>query len=358
MHATDVRSRLSRILSGEGAPWPDGAVVACAQTEGVDMLLERSLRGTSGAVGDGYASLMVRARVQAAASMLRQAEIRRMGAALEQAGLPALLLKGNALSLWLYPEPHLRQSGDIDFCLRSDDERDRAEAVLTGLGYRFQGPQRPTHHEVAGRLLRDGRVIAEVDLHSRLVNSPLFAQRFAFDELWAAGAALDGSPSVRYLGPVHALLHAAMHRAVDLSNGSPDRLKWVYDFHLFASRLSSQQWDEAVTMAGERGLSGVLMRNLRDAAQLFGSTFPPGVMEGLAAGAARESLSPERLGDWWYVQRRNLAAIPGVVGKLRWLAHRALPTRAQLEALYGHEYSWLRLVGLRVRRGVVRLLGR
>ena len=102
----------------------------------------------------------------------------------------------------------------------------------------------------------------------------------------------------------------------------------------------------------------MLMRNLRDAAELFGSTFPSGVMEGLAAGAARESLSPERLGDWWYVQRRNLAAIPGVAGKLRWLAHRALPTQAQMRALYGQEHSWLRLVGLRIRRGVARLMDR
>ena len=34
------------------------------------------------------------------------------------------------------------------------------------------------------------------------------------------------------LGAAHALLHACVHRASNLSAGLGDRLKWLYDLHL------------------------------------------------------------------------------------------------------------------------------
>ena len=72
------------------------------------------------------ASLSRAARTAAAQSLFREAELRRVATVLERHGIRALLLKGNALGQWLYPEPYLRVSGDIDLLLASRAAASRA----------------------------------------------------------------------------------------------------------------------------------------------------------------------------------------------------------------------------------------
>lgn len=245
---SNARYRLVQLLEGRDFG-VDAELVSRASEEGVLALLERSTRGKNLADEGVQTDLMLRVRAATAESLLRQAEIRRIERALQGSSIKVLLLKGSALAIWLYPEAQLRDCGDIDLSVRSKAEIPGARDIMQSLGYQIAGDTRSTNHEVTCRLYRGDRALAEVDLHSGLVNAPLFISRFGFDELWQSGCPISGDGHVRYLAPAYAILHAAMHRAVDLSNGSPDRLKWLYDFHMFAQKVSAEDWRTAITLA-------------------------------------------------------------------------------------------------------------
>lgn len=70
-------------------------------------------------------------------SMLLQAEIQRLCELLDVNGIQALLLKGTALSHWLYNEPHLRASNDIDILVRDLAQARALAKDLAHVGYRW-----------------------------------------------------------------------------------------------------------------------------------------------------------------------------------------------------------------------------
>jgi hypothetical protein len=93
--------------------WPVDEVIQSAVEEGVLPLLEQRLRDAA-LPPELRASLAQAARATAAQSLFREAELRRVSTVLERHRIKALLLKGNALGQWLYPQPYLRVSADID----------------------------------------------------------------------------------------------------------------------------------------------------------------------------------------------------------------------------------------------------
>jgi len=74
-----------------------------------------------------------RQHLLAAARSLRAGrQIRTVVDALEAAGIPSVLLKGPALARTVYPDPALRQSGDIDLLVRPGNVL-AAEGVVEGV---------------------------------------------------------------------------------------------------------------------------------------------------------------------------------------------------------------------------------
>lgn len=353
---SDQRALLAAVLAGKSEGGLQPGLIDLAEEEGVLALLEWTLRG-SGAISAGFRDeLSRRSRAYAASSLLGQATVRQIGRALDCADVRGLLLKGPALAEWLYPENHLRESGDVDFFFASAEMVSSAVSALEPIGVRLLGDTRSTNREVTCGLYRAGRCVLELDLHSAIVNSPLYSESFSFDELWVSGEPVSGCDTLRRLAPFHALLHAAMHRAVDISNGSPDKLKWLFDFHLFSERLSESDWEKAVDIAESRELAGTLLRSLVDAQIAFSTVFPFDVLSRLRAAAENEPLEWQRLGDWRHVQWRALRSIEGLWPKVRWLSHRVLPTRSQMASLYGEQHSLAKLVAIRLKEGLVRIL--
>ncbi|KAB2931876.1 MAG: nucleotidyltransferase family protein, partial [Candidatus Contendobacter sp.] len=136
-----IRAWLAAVIRGAepGALPPDEAgLLDTARADGVLTLchdrLRRSPRWTQ--YPETLREAMTRHAYQAVAvELMRAAELRDVLAALAQAGLPVLLLKGAALAYTLYPEPHLRDRCDTDLLLPSRDEAERAWRVLQTLGY-------------------------------------------------------------------------------------------------------------------------------------------------------------------------------------------------------------------------------
>ena len=307
--------------------------------------------------------LNVAKRREALFSMLLEVETRRMLAVMEKAAVPGLLLKGQAIAEWAYADPSLRASGDIDVLVATRDVADQLARRLCESGYElFQ----PSGDLVALEMMLRREVApglwVEIDLHCRVINSPLFAERFTFDELMAESIALPRlGPNALGLGPAHAFIHACMHWAATLAVGAEIRLKWVYDIPAFAKVFSPADWQRLQHLAVERGLAGVCLSMIEASQATFGADFvavPGDLTAALREAARHESLDVTRLRDWRYMQFQAFLAQPTLRLRARYLWQRLWPSRDYMAYLYGRQdLGYWGLIGIRVRTAVRRLLG-
>ncbi len=348
------RDTLAKLLSGQVVDlaglrehgWE--AMLSAARAEGVLALLGQCLSGMHKAPAGLLAALASAGRSLAASSLLLESESRKALAALPD-GQPVLLLKGSALAYWLYPQPYLRECSDIDLLLPTRMRAEQAAGHLSALGYAMHHQPDDLAHELLCRRELGNGMQVDLDVHWRLANAPMFAGLFSFEELHAASIALPKlGPTARGLSPVHAFIHACLHRAINVYTGIGDRLKWLYDLHLMAGRFSAQDWQALQELCAARGVSGVCAEAIEATAAEFGATVPAPVVEGLNAARVHDRLDARRLGDWRYMQRRNLAALPDWRTRLRWLRQSLSPPTGYLQELYGPEHG---RIGLLMERG-------
>jgi len=359
------RSWLAALLRDEAPPWPSPDVrdpaqlLETAANEGIVALAHAKLhaQGYPESLRGPFAEA---ARGQAAVQMVREGECRRVLAVIASLGLDALLLKGSALAYWAYPEPHLRECADIDLMLKSRGDVDRLIAALADSGYRTRERDVPgdlVSYELTciRRAAHGARV--DLDLHWRLVNAPLYAHRLEVGELWRHAIALPRlGPTALGLSPVHALLHACMHRVLNLQFGIGNRLKWLYDLHLLSLGFDDAQWDQLLALAGDRGLASTCWQSLRVASAEFGTRIPEAIAAQLIAISAGESFDAGKADRWLYMQVANGRALPGHRARLRWLRQRLLPNAVFLRDRYGDgQLSLAAIVFARLRSGLRRM---
>ena len=342
---------------------PIAGLIEAAQREGVVAMVDRHLQRAA-AQGDTAVPLAVRQAFSAAArgaallSMLFQAESITILEAMAAAGIPGLLLKGNALAYWAYPQPHCRECNDVDLLVPSREAAETLAATLQQRGYeRFETSGGLVAYELMCRRRLAGDFQPEVDIHWRLANSVLFADVFSFEELMADSIALPGlGATARGLGPVHACIHACVHRALNLSVGIPDRLKWVCDIELVVRGFDAADWSRLVELSIGRGLAGVVLSALGAAGSAFGRNLPREVEVALSDAQGVERLDAGRLSDWRYMQGMAFKALPTLGSRFRWTWQRLFPSKAYMGYLYGAPgKSYLGLVGLRLRKLLTRL---
>ena len=144
-------------------------------------------------------------------STMQQNEIREILAALADAGIAAILLKGADLGLRVYGDPALRTMSDLDLLLAPEDIP-MAELVLGRLGYQVYSEHQDKRliiNEVcysppAGKILH-------VDLHWEIVAACSFYY-LPYRPLRAAAVPMDfyGIPALT-LSPEHLLIHVCLH---------------------------------------------------------------------------------------------------------------------------------------------------
>jgi len=326
---------LAALMAGRLAAWPfdpqleTGELLAWLRYEGVVALVDTRLReGVSDVPEPVRRAVADAARGEVARMLIRQAEARRVLARLEGAGLPVLLLKGSALAYWAWPLPHLRDCADVDLLFADRAAALAAAAALVPEGYarRQHFGDDATREFLCLRHLPNGSRL-EMDMHWDLSANPLFWGRLGFDELLAASIPLPAlHPGARGLGPLHALLHACLHRISDLSSGGGDQLKWLYDLHLLALALDEPAWQALPALAARHGLAGVCLDGLQTAAGLFTTPLPQAPLAELHQAAGREMVDTRRLRSWSYFQQQNLRALPDWGARLRWLWQRLRPS--------------------------------
>lgn len=270
--------------------------------------------------------------------------------ALADAGVPALALKGCLVAWAVYPTPEQRFRTDLDV-LVEPGRVDQASSVLEQLGYRpMLEASLGAHMNQVALHRRQGDLRLAVDLHWGLRNHPVLEGLFHFDELWAEALPLTGlTAGARGLGLPHSLLLASMHW---FASHARDRcLVWLLDKDLLWRAMSDAQRAQAVDLACERGLAGLLGESLRSTRAVFETPVDESVIDHLLqtgrdqAATRLVHASARPLGAHWLAIRSE----PGLARKLGRLRAMLLPAPALMYQMYP-EGSRLGLPGLYIRR--------
>ena len=355
---SDLRRRIAAVIAGTAAADVDElaatepeALIAAARAEGVTALLAGKLLHAAPPSSGLVAAFLKRARDLAKTELRQHAALAAILARLNAAGIPVLVLKGTALRRWLYPEPYLRESSDIDLLLPTRQQAMAAAAALQPFGYAMPYPPGRFANEV---MCRHAGTRVELDLHWCLSRNPALGLLPGFQALRKAARPLTnlGYGAVG-LGHADALLHACVHRASNLEAGLGDRLKWLFDVHLMATGLDQDGWDVFVAACVRARVCGIARDALEASANLFGTAVSGPAMDALQGAIPHDALDARRLQDWGYLQRQSLRAL-GWTNGIAWLWGSAFPSFAYMRELYGRDLSRAGLLWVRLRR----LLGR
>ena len=142
--------------------------------------------------------------------------------------IPHVLIKGYASALW-YPEPELRQMGDVDFIVAPEDVA-RAEALLKTTGYEPEKMSHDVHHVFKKNGCR-------YELHFAIPGVPSGAKgdrcRAAFRDLFTESEIRSTSfGDMRVPSPYHHGLILLLHTAHHLTN-SGIGLRHLCDWAVF-----------------------------------------------------------------------------------------------------------------------------
>jgi hypothetical protein len=253
-----LANRRTRWCDGFDAPDPDRLVRRAAHN-GVAALLADAVANLAGCP----ASIRAALRKQAIADWLWHVEhervLRKAVDAVAAIGARPIIFKGSALAYSHYSNPGARTRGDSDV-LVAPDSGAAALAALRQIGFQAAGP---STGEVASTQrsvqLRVNEVHHTIDLHWRFSNSAVLSGIASHEELARSAVPIDAlgvharSPSAPFALLI-AIVHRASHRTQPLYEGKQalsagERLVWLYDVHLLANALRSDESEEFVRLA-------------------------------------------------------------------------------------------------------------
>jgi hypothetical protein len=285
------------------------------------------------------ARLRAIAQQTAAADLAAEAELRRVLAAFDRSGIPALIIKGSHLAYTHYPRPDLRARTDTDLLIRRD-QRERADRVLRKvLGYTAQAKlsgDLTATQALYTRTTAEGLALM-VDLHWRLASPQVFAHVLSFHELDTGSRTVPAlSPAARAPGSVHALVIACMHQVAH-HRDEAEQFKWLYDIHLLASRFTPADWDAFASVIAERQVTTVCLHGLERSQFWFRTFLPPRHYE-----AWRTSVRTKREQTASYLDAPSqaaavlddLRALPAWSDRLRLMREHLFPSADYMRRVY------------------------
>jgi putative nucleotidyltransferase-like protein len=272
--------RLAQIVSGAEFTSSDLQVLDCEESwqraakHGVAELLAARLaamRTLDRSVDERVIDIT---RRQVAMDMALEAQLRRCLARLRAADVASVLMKGVQLAYSHYDRPDLRPRLDVDLVIAAG-QRAQAHDVLVRDGYvpDVQASADLVLHQHTYVKHLDHGLPHVIDLHWRVANPEIFGGVLTFAEM-AQDAVVIGAlgDDARGLSPVHALLVACIHRVAH--HRGAERLIWLLDIHLLASRLEEGEWRAFVDLAIDREVAAVCADGLNRTRQLFGTPVP------------------------------------------------------------------------------------
>jgi hypothetical protein len=330
---------LAQALAGR-APVADLAAIdrdviwTAADRHGVTPLLAERLSECA-ALPPALAS-RVRQLVQqyVATDLLQETALRECVDALAAAGEVALLIKGALLAYTHYPRPDLRPRIDTDLLI-AVARRPAVDTILTRLGYEADvraSSDFVLYQQTYVKPLPDGEAHV-IDVHWRLSNPEVFRSVLTFDEMNAASIAVPAlGNAARGLSDVHALLVACVHRVAH--HRDDERLIWLYDIHLLASRLNAEEWAEVASLAADRRVMAVCASGLQRASRHFGTAIPDTFTDHAGGDdeVTAKYLEPHRAQVNAVVD--DLRSLPTWADRVRLMREYAFPPRRYMREIY------------------------
>jgi hypothetical protein len=214
-------------------------------------------------------------------------EVAQIARALEDTGLPLLLLKGAAYAMAGLPAGRGRLFTDVDI-LVPKARLDEVEAALMLAGWAASGLDdydqryyREWMHELPPmQHMQRGN---SIDVHHAILPETARARPDPA-KLRAAAVAVDGHPGLVVLAPVDMVLHGAVHLFYD---GEFDKgLRDLFDIHRLLLHFGPTPgfWEALPVRACELELARPLFYALRYSARVFGTPVPPEAQRAVAGG--------------------------------------------------------------------------
>ncbi|MGB9176211.1 MAG: nucleotidyltransferase family protein [Methanoregula sp.] len=276
--------------------------------------------------------------------------------ALQEAGIPVLLIKGPALARTLYSDPSLRQSSDIDLLVKPRDF-ERCEEVMADLGYTttartFRISRHAFHHQAF--LPHGPGVLTEIHWNPDF-GFNFFAASWvdaAFDHKIAVSAQ---DLSFETMSPVDHLLYLVFHNMIQHNHV---RLDWIGDIARLSRQLHApEDWETLLSQSVQCHLRIPLELALQEAGLWMGSALPHPYSD----PATWPEPSPRERRLWKYAitqetSRRSLMhlhleGLPGIREKVDYCYRLIIPP-AHLMTKYRSNRSSLDIPAAHVRRWI------
>lgn len=284
-------------------------------------------------------SLQQRRSMMAANDALKQNALKELYSALVNAGLhEAILFKGGALAYSIYPQPWLRPRTDNDVLINKLNYA-QFERVFHALGYQklFAIEGHYISYQCTFSKPLAGKSVMNIDLHWRINNRQSLAKAFSVKELLTNGAPLNTlSPNIMIPSHIDSILIACLHRLGHHHN--EERLVWLYDIHLLASKLTPSDWALLAARAINKQIASVTLDALQLCQQLLGTTVDDDAIKQLDNGAQQHELSriflQRDLPEWRYFLC-DLKALPSWRQKFGLVYENLFPSRAYIRQQMG-----------------------
>lgn len=345
MSSRDLDAGLTALVRGDSAPW--GAlhttlaelIDTCAAQDLTGLIHDRlfAQRDVHDWPREVCDELAARARAQLARELLHRQEITAVLNALAAERIHPILFKGTPLAYDVYDAPHLRPRTDTDLLI-CRAQVDAVRRTLEPLGY-------------SSSLLCDGELLFcqfdlertdefgiahAFDVHWKISTQSVFADVLTYDELDAHARPVPTlGPHARGAGLVHALLLACLHPVMHHRN--VERLIWIYDIHLLASRLSAAELDRFVDLAATRRVLTICRHALSTSRALFRTDLPESLLRRLddARGDEPTAVYLQRDRRWHNELSSNLGGLPRWGDRVRLVREVLLPAPSYIWRAYG-----------------------
>lgn len=337
-------------------------LVAAAEEEGVIVLLAHQLDKHAGVseISAGLLSLIKQAaKFNVMEQLSFQSEQKSLFQALNQAGIPFLVMKGAALGNWLYESPSLRPVTDIDLWFADRRTVFALADILRPLGY--------ARAESVGDLLSfeqafdkdvNGRII-RIDAHWAMFNSAILSTNQSFEAAYAQAMPVTiQDQDVKALGITDALINSIGHRALKHLVGQANTLKWLYDQYLLFNALNATHWQELVNRCNQAGISDLSLDAIEHSQATFKTPIPLSAIAALSTNAKRENIKRGWFQSWASYQWHEMQAVsPHVSVRLKWLVQKLWPNPEAMREGYGSVDPAWKFMLKRIGVGVKRLFG-
>jgi len=196
-------------------------------------------------------------RKSALAAAVAHHEMETLVAQLAEQGIDVIVLKGAALSKWLYPQPGLRPFGDLDLLIHPTD-RAAVSSLLNTCKYQEVNGMSVMYQSTFACETLFNRTIPprqSVDLHWQILNRQFYRRRMRLDWFWEHTQPLISGPVTgRMFDPTAQSVYLALH--LGLHHGNAPRLIHLYDLALLIHKYKEVvDWQAAASYVQETGIA-------------------------------------------------------------------------------------------------------